>query len=381
MKIRIGIRNNLFYPFMLLLFINLCRGVEIIIKYTIKDKDNIKYIYPILIFIPQLFGGIFAQLYNINKEKKENTKSTKIEGIELIKKTNELKRPDSKNKILLIVILASYFNFITILLGKHYFPFYKQKPTDSFLERRIRSMQIFITSILCYLTLRIKIYKHQLFSIIIIFVFLIIIFVFEIFWVETSLYLLLIYVLHFLIRGFLDTSEKYLFEFNFVNTYIMLIYEGFISIILYIILSIIYMNPLTIIKKIIDEEKETNFYIIIILIVLLILFIILSGFRHIYRVNTIKLYSPMTHALTELILDPAFVAYSLAEMDDKDDIISFFWPYVVIIVICLIIMSFLSLVYNDFIVLYCFGLEENTHLEIKNRAKFYSLTDIEVEEE
>ena len=25
-----------------------------------------------------------------------------------------------------------------------------------------------------------------------------------------------------------------------------------------------------------------------------------------------KLYSPMTHALTELILDPAFVAYSLA---------------------------------------------------------------------
>ena len=89
----------------------------------------------------------------------------------------------------------------------------------------------------------------------------------------------------------------------------------------------------------------------------------------------------MTHALTELILDPAFVAYSLAEMDDKDDIITFFWPYFVIIVICLIIMSFLSLVYNDFIVLYCFGLEENTYLEIKNRAKFYSLTDIEVEEE
>ena len=86
MKIRIGIRNNLFYPFMLLLFINLCRGIEIIIKYTIKDKDNIKYIYPILIFIPQLFGGIFAQLYNINKEKKENTNSKKIEGIELIKK-------------------------------------------------------------------------------------------------------------------------------------------------------------------------------------------------------------------------------------------------------------------------------------------------------
>ena len=89
----------------------------------------------------------------------------------------------------------------------------------------------------------------------------------------------------------------------------------------------------------------------------------------------------MTHALTELILDPAFVAYSLAELDDKDKIITPFWLYFVIIVICLIIMSFLSLVYNDFIVLYCFGFEENTHLEIKNRAKFYSLTDIEVEEE
>ena len=43
----------------------------------------------------------------------------------------------------------------------------------------------------------------------------------------------------------------------------------------------------------------------------------------------------------------------------------------ILILICLFITSFLSLVYNDFIVLYCCGLEYNTYLEIHKRAISY----------
>ena len=39
------------------------------------------------------------------------------------------------------------------------------------------------------------------------------------------------------------------------------------------------------------------------------LFFILTGFKNIYRVITIKIYSRMTRALTECILDP--ILYSM----------------------------------------------------------------------
>ena len=55
---------------------------------------------------------------------------------------------------------------------------------------------------------------------------------------------------------------------------------------------------------------------------------------------------------------------------------------IIIILIFLLIASFLSLIYNDFIILYCCGLEYNTHLEIQKRAILYenfydSIMDLE----
>ena len=148
-----------------------------------------------------------------------------------------MNRPDSIKKIFLLVFLASYFNFLTILLGKHFFNYntiLKENDNDKFLEKRIRSMQIIITAQLCNVTLRI--YKHQKFSLIVIFVFLLIILSFEIFSLGTRIEMLLIFILHFIIRAFLDAIEKYLFEFNFMDIYKLLTYEGLFSIIFYSIL-------------------------------------------------------------------------------------------------------------------------------------------------
>ena len=88
----------------------------------------------------------------------------------------------------------------------------------------------------------------------------------------------------------------------------------------------------------------------------------------------------MTRALAESIIDPVdfIYLYIKGKINEKKDN----YYYYIIIAIALFIISFLSFVYNDFIVLYCFGLEYNTHLEIQKRAILYenfydSIMDLE----
>ena len=245
-------------------------------------------------------------------------------------------------------------------------------PTNKFIERRIRSFQILINAILCYLTLKIEIYRHQTVSLIVISVFLLIILCFDYFYLHTHIFMLLLYIFHFVIRAFLDTIEKYLFEFNFLNIYKVLAYEGFFSNIFYIILSLADKNTRNEISSLYDDiiKHFSEYMNIIIIFLLLIIYMIFTGFRHIYRVYTIKLFTPMTLSLFELLLDPFFVTYTLyIERPNKFKNFIDFCLYSIIIPFCLLIMSFFSLVYNDFIVLYCFGLQKNTYLEIKKRTK------------
>ena len=78
----------------------------------------------------------------------------------------------------------------------------------------------------------------------------------------------------------------------------------------------------------------------------------------------------MTRALTESIIDPFSCIYQLflsKEYNESNNRVLYYF----LIFICLIITSFLSLVYNDFIILYCCGLEYNTHFEIQKRALLY----------
>ena len=78
-----------------------------------------------------------------------------------------------------------------------------------------------------------------------------------------------------------------------------------------------------------DEKDSSD---IVIFSILIILFFILTGFKNIYRIITIKIYSPMTRALIECILDP--ILYSMNTYG-KEEI----WYYIINI-ICLIIMGF-----------------------------------------
>jgi succinate dehydrogenase hydrophobic anchor subunit len=162
-------------------------------------------------------------------------------------------------------------------------------------------------------------------------------------------------------RTFLDCTEKYLFEFNEINMFLVIMVEGIINVISFIIYFLAEGSPTQFedskYNKPFESKESLNFFILILLLVLYFLF---CGLRNIYRVTTIKIYSPVVRALTEAIFDPFLIGSSLFEYKNT----SFYW----INMVCLVIMVFASLVFTEFIVLYCCGLEYYTHIEITRRA-------------
>ena len=84
-----------------------------------------------------------------------------------------------------------------------------------------------------YLTIKIKIYKHQLVSLITIFIILLIIIIIDLINDHSDLLLKLKYFILTAFtctaRSFLDTIEKYLFDLDFLRPYAILIFEGLIG--------------------------------------------------------------------------------------------------------------------------------------------------------
>ena len=86
---------------------------------------------------------------------------------------------------------------------------------------------------LCFFTLRLNIYKHQKLSLIVISILLVLIIILEFVitssW-EKKIISIIFVILSCLSRAFLDATEKYLFDYDYINILSMLIYEGSIGI-------------------------------------------------------------------------------------------------------------------------------------------------------
>ena len=366
-KCKIAIRNNLYYPLMLIICISIRKIDELFIKYLCKYKNGF-FIIPLLIFISQ-FSAAFISCLKF--EKKKDSQSNNIySGIELIQNESTIVQPDKQIKIYILMIFASFFNYVGVIA--------RRIIEDIHFENKIRGIQIIFSALLCYFTIRIKIYKHQIFSLIFILIIIIIILVIDFFFYKEKSILSSYYVLGVFScfsRAFLDTIEKYLFEFDYLNPYKVLMVEG--------LFGCLFIPILLFMKKTYDDFNQfplIDDWKLVILIICLLIYLGLSLFKNIFRVLTIKSYSPMTRALAESIIDPVdfIYLYIKGKINGKKDN----YYYYIIIAIALFIISFLSFVYNDFIVLYCFGLEYNTHLEIQKRAILYenfydSIMDLE----
>jgi len=362
--IKIGIRHNLIYPVMLIVFIGLRKTVEILIR---NKFDIGKCLLPFLIYFSKFLAGMIAQKYSQYILKSDNRKT--MVGYKLIHSRIEVPQVDKIKKILLLIFFASYFDILGTMIRKY---FNITASNDNFIEERLKSFQIFTSALLCYFTIRIKMYKHNIFCLIIIFICLLIIIIIELIDKQLDINFISITIFSASARAFLDTIEKYLFEFDSMNPFKVMMFEGFINTILTICLFLFSNSS---IKEELGGKKKTTTKDLAYLIILLIFYFIFSSFKNIYRVATIKLYSPMTRALAETILDPIIITYSLINnsngIKNNDKGYSnnlLFGFYFGINIFLSIIMAFCSCVYNDFIVLYCCGLEYNTYLEVSKRC-------------
>lgn len=358
--IKLGNRHNLIYLLILTLCIALRRIESIIMDIIYKYEGP--FLLSVLIFLSKFLFGLFGYLYS-NSGIKDSPKY-KFMGIALIQGKNKLKAPDKQNKIMILMIFAAYFDFVGTVVRK----FYIKTSDNNTIEHSVRSFQVFSSAIFCYLLLKTHIYRHHLFSLIIIGFCWILIILVEIFCLEgetkEKLNLFFLTTFSCVGRALLDTIEKYLFDYDFMNPFKVMMFEGFMNTILTISLFFVLEKPLYDIEELSDNISKYYY----LLVFFLLLYLILSGLKNIYRVITIKIYSPMARALAESLLDPFIVAYYLFFSENNYEKNYKFWIYCGVIMFCSIIMPFSSCVYNEFIILYCCKLEYNTHVEITNRS-------------
>ena len=368
--IRIGIRQNLFYLLMLVIF-NFLRNVDsIIIDQVVGLKSSLFLTF--LMFLGEFIAGITIYCYQIKfLRKSTNPKYSSFMGVKLIKPPTDISAPDKCYKIYFLIFIISYFDFIEFTMKTFYIPKYQY--ISNSLPMRLGSLLTFSSAGLCYLLLRLQLYKHQIFSLLIIFICSVIILVFEL--IIEILYnnkniinyiyvLFLVFINHFF-TSFKDVIEKYLLEYDYINAFKVLMIEGIFGCVITYIYWL-FEDSLNEIKDI-YEQNTFKFFL---LIICFTLFAFLSAGRNAYRVLTNKLYSPMTRTLTDSILDPFLIIfYYYGEKDftiGENDEHNIF--YFLINLILSIIINFWGCIYNEIIVLFFCGLEYNTHLVVSERA-------------
>ena len=380
--IKFALRRNLIYPFQLIIW-NLIRQILMEIIKKIFFFSN-SLLYTFLMFLGELFAGAIFYLYQkkYNKQNKKEIKEQYFMSIKLL--TNEeddedfFSPLDSRIKIIILIFFSAFFDAIQFLLWTKYLNIFVN--TSRSINTRLSGIST-ITSLLFYVyALKLPIFKHHIFSLIIIGICSILMILFEFIFLDINIFLTygdfiicLIFILVInMFVSLLDSIEKYLFEYDFMNPFIVLMCEGMFGLVisLIFIFSDNYFNDAVIVYKNFSAGKFTLF------IFLLFLYVIICGIKNIFKMVTIKLYSPMAKSLTDYFLNPIYLSYSFAAKEDFITKSTRNYPYFIVNLILSFIISFFGCVYNEFIVLLFCGLGINTHDQVSKRAKENDISEL-----
>ena len=380
---KFALRNNLKYPLELLIFSFLRDLDNILIDYFF-NFDSL--IYMSLMFLGEFFFGLIIYLYqthflNKNKGLKVNT----YKSIILIRNKENL-AIDSKTKIIFLVFIAGFFDFVQFMMSL-YTPQFLYI-SGSLISRLAGFLTVF-NALFYYYVLKLPIFRHQYISLIIIGICLILVIITEFIFQEINIFLSygqfsMVFLLNFLLQfcnSMLDSVEKYLFEYNHLNSYLCLLLEGLFGFILSFIHGLFH-SPF---EEIIEFKKINSTSEFTILIFLLILYLALSGLKNAFRVATTKIYSPMTTTFVEYILNPFYLIYYFCSDNDFITNGNKNYAYFFINLIISLILSFFGFVFNEFIILFCCELEIDTHSQIVTRSikeeEILNLSEINIDEE
>ena len=350
---------------------------------------NLELTYLLLSFLAELIFGGIVYLYQLKTiEKKSSTRNYFFIGIKLI--TNDkIKIYDSKGKIYFLIIIATFFDFISfliyILLAKNFIY------CSSTLGKRLRGILIIFDAFFYRYILKLEIFKHQRFSLLVMSICLIITIATEFIFQDVDIFLrhgefalvLVIFIIDVFFCSLVDLIEKYLSEYDYMNPFKVIMLEGVFGLCFGIGYSF-FASFFISVKYYYDNCGPAEFAY---LILSLILYLVLSGVQDMFRVVTIKIYSPMASSLSEFFLNPIYIIFSLFLENDFIHNKKRNYLYFSINIILTIIISLCGCVYNEFLILFFWGLQHETYKEISYRAalphdnfELYEINDCEDEE-
>ena len=353
-KLKFAWRKNLIYPIQLLIW-TILRKVDRTILHRIFNFP-VSIIFTLLMFLGEFLAGFILYKYQESFVKKKRNRETSKD--KFIYKENEMKKADSDIKIYFLIFISSFFDFIEFYLSTFYVP--KFIKTSSSLEERLGGILTIISALFFYYLLKFQIFRHQLFSLIIIGICLIIIITTEFIFQKTDIFLtyfdfckklLFIFFVH-LFNGLLDAIQKYIMEYDFMNYFKILLLEGFFGFMITIIYSVIDNSYEKLLFKVYSNYSNRQLSIIIIL---LFLYLILCGGRNAFRVVTNKIYSPMTKTLTDYFINPIYLIINYYDDDFVSGGSKNIW-YFLINLILSIIITLCGSIYNEIIILFFYDL-------------------------
>ncbi len=366
--IKFSTRGNIKFPLQLLLWNILRKFESSLISYFLGFDNSL--IFTPLMFLGEFSAGLIIYLYQKKfLQKQKNSEKIKNKSITLIVTEQYLKAIDSKTKIFFLIFNSALFDFVQFGLSLHTPKFVN---VTGSIETRLAGFLTIFDALFYLYVLRFNIYRHQKFSLIGIGICLFLIIFSEFFFQDINIFLtygqfvlviLLIFVVQFC-SAMVDSIEKYLFEYNQLNQFLALMFEGIFGFFLTVIYAFFY-NPFDDIVAMKKNNSTGNF---VMLILSLILYLILSGVKNAFRVTTTKIYSPMTTTFMDYILNPFYLTYDFASGLDYFTNGEINYAYFILNLILSIIISFLGCVYNEFLILFCFGLERDTYNQITKRS-------------
>ena len=374
--IKFALRRNLIYIAQLIIW-NAVRKLERTLMSEFLGFDR-SAIFTSLMFIGDIIAGSIIYKYQDRFLSKDD-KPQNFMSMMLLHSKSKMIAPDNIYKIYILIFFSAFFDFIEFTLSVSYLKkFANLSPS---LQSRLSGILTISSALFFYYVLKLPIFKHQFFSLLIIVICLIMIIVSEFFFQKINIFLsyglfiqalIIIFAIHFF-NSLLDSIEKYLFEYDFLNPFKILLWEGIfglgITLIYYCIDS-----PLNDIIKFYNPDEPGNF---ILLICLLFIYIFLCGGRNVFRIATNKIYSPMAKTLTDYILNPVYNIIDFARGKDFLSEDNLRIPYFIINLIASFIISICGCVYNEFIVLFCCKLEFDTHDQITRRATLFTKNESE----
>ena len=386
MCIRFALRWNLIHLGHLILW-NTVRKIESILMGKLLGYGD-SLINTLFMFIGEFLAGLILFLMQKKSMFDKRLKSAFFEALEVNSRRyfDKQRGADTETKKYFLIFICAFFDFVEFTISIKCLS--KFLYISGSLEWRLTGILTISSSLFLFFVMKFQIFKHQKVCLIFLSSALGVIILDEFIFQKVNIFLTyldfvyalaIIFFIHFF-TSLNDVIEKYLFEFDSLNEYKTLMWEGIFGIILTLIYCA-YDSPFYILSDYYNSHPLSDF---LFLLLALVIYVFLSGGRNALRVYVNKIYSPIVKTLTDYFINPIYIIYYFSIGEDFIINGSRNVVFFIINLLCSLIITFFGCVYNEFIVLDFCDLGYYSYDAVSKRAselERYSITSVAMEEQ